>query len=196
MEVFLGFDPGGKGTFGWCVAYVDGDGFLTRLASGLEDYALLAVSSALAAVPEGGVVAGAGIDAPLYWSRSGSRSSDVTVRAAIKRAGAKHAAGKVQDVNSLRGACLIQGMLAALELRERYPDLLITEAHPKALLWLYPPAKLVEGRSEHERDALLAALAASVAVKPKDGWQDLLETERSPYSPVSQPLHYFMPGVP
>ena len=138
-------------------------------------------------------MAAVGIDAPLYWSREGSRRSDLAVRDAIRKAGAPHAAGTVQDVNSLRGACLVQGMLAALKLREIYPDLLITEAHPKALLWLYPTSKHVMGRSEHERDALLAALAAAAAVRSEAGWRDLLLEEPDAYSPISSPLHYFMP---
>lgn len=108
-------------------------------------------------------------------------------------AGAPYAAGVVQDVNSLRGACLVQGVMAALKLRELYPALPITEAHPKALRWLLPAVAEFSATSEHERDALLAAIAAWATAHKRSDWHDLLLTEGSSYSPISQPLHYFVP---
>lgn len=196
MSILLGFDPGGSGNFGWCVA-IDSQQFPTSaVASGLSNDGSSAVQDALSAVPSGEKVAAVGIDAPLYWPISGSRDADLSVRAAIKTAGAPHAAGTVQDVNSLRGACLIQGMLAAIALRERFPSIPITEAHPKALRWLLPEVARLCGSSEHERDALLSAVAAWGTVHQPEGWQDLILAEAAFYSPVAAPLHYFMPGVP
>jgi hypothetical protein len=40
----------------------------------------------------------------------------------------------VQSANSLQGVVLVQGIMFAARLRERYQGVLITEAHPKALL--------------------------------------------------------------
>jgi len=196
MEYLLGLDPGGNGNFGWCVVLDASDLPRSAVASGLSNNADLAVSAALSVIPADGHIRAVGIDAPLFWSRSGSRNADLTVRAAIREAGAPHATGTVQDVNSLRGACLVQGMLAGLKLRELYPKLPITEAHPKALRWLLPEVADITASSEHERDALLSAIAAWATARKPSGWLDLFLVECNSYTPLAQPLHYFMPGVP
>lgn len=197
MNVLLGFDPGGSECFGWCVASDARRLPLAVVESGVSSHARSAVASALASVPAGAKVLAAGIDAPLLWSRSGPRRVDQIVRTAIRVAGAPHAAGTVQEVNSLRGACLIQGMLAALELRDRLPNLPINESHPKALRWLYPKIWNLTAPTEHERDALLSAVAAWATVHHRAlGWSDLYLQETEAYSPVSQPRHYFMPIAP
>jgi len=81
--------------------------------------------------------------------------------------------GTVQSANSLQEAVLVQVIMLAMLMRERYPGIPITEAHPKALLqfldlhesdWdeVRQHFKPLEGSappSEHERDALLAAVA-------------------------------------
>jgi nucleotide-binding universal stress UspA family protein len=194
MKILLGLDPGGSGNFGWCIAADSETMPVEPIASGLADNSHMAIANALAAIPDDGVLVAAGIDAPLFWSRIGSRNADVQVRRAIRLAGAPHASGTVQDMNSLKGACLAQGLLAAVTLREMYPALPITEAHPKALRWLLPEAALILGRSEHERDALLAAIAAWAISRSVPGWQDLFPAEPHPFTPVSPPLHYYMPG--
>jgi hypothetical protein len=145
MAIFVGLDPGGSGKFGWAIV---GDGSslpLPVLASGVAGEARSAVARAISAVPAGEVVVAAGIDAPLIWARQGSRACDTVVRDAIRLAGAPNAQGTVQSPNSLRGACVVQGVLAGLELRERFPKLPITESHPKALLWLLPEVRGLNG---------------------------------------------------
>lgn len=196
MHFLLGLDPGGIGNFGWCVVTNSTALPAVPFASGLASSATLAISAALATLPPGKVLDAVGIDAPLFWSRSGSRLADKMVRAAIRSAGASNAAGIVQDVNSLRGACLVQGMLAGLVLRERFPEILITEAHPKALRWLLPEVLSITSNSEHERDAMLAAIAAWAAIHQPEGWSDLLIQEPDFYSPITHPLTYIMPNVP
>lgn len=197
-NVLLGLDPGGHENFGWCI--VDDSTCLPTAprASGRANSAPLAIKQALEALgqlPSDGCLAAAGIDAPLFWSPSGSRIVDELVRVAIRKLGAPHAAGTVQNINSLRGACLVQGMLAALQLRERFPSLPITEAHPKALRWLLPEVAMINSESEHERDAFLAALTAWAVLHKPAGWSNLLEQEANPYSPVEQPLFYTMPNI-
>ena len=194
MKILLGLDPGGSGNFGWCIAADSETMPVEPIASGLADNSHMAIGNALSAIPDAGVLVAAGIDAPLFWSRIGSRNADVHVRRAIRLAGAPHASGTVQDMNSLKGACLAQGLLAAVSLREMYPALPITEAHPKALRWLLPESALIQSRSEHERDALLAAIAAWAVSWSVPGWQDLFPLEPHPFTPVSPPLHYYMPG--
>ena len=194
MRVLLGLDPGGSGNFGWCIAADSERMPVEPIASGLADNSQMAVANALAAIPDAGVLVAAGIDAPLFWSRVGSRNADLHVRKAIRLAGAPHASGTVQDMNSLKGACLAQGLLAAVALRELYPALPITESHPKALRWLLPGAALIKGKSEHERDALLSAVAAWAVTRSAPGWQDLFPLEPHPFTPLFPPLHYYMPG--
>jgi hypothetical protein len=211
MEVLLGFDPGGERKFGWAVCIDKNNGLNVRDA-GTADHAKGAIEQALDAIPEGGFVAGAGIDAPMFWVTSGGREADRIVREEIGKRGAKSPGGTVQHFNSLQGACVIQGLLIFKLLRRLFPTLPITEAHPKALLWLmgiarknYEPnmVKLVDieeikvkGRgfsSEDERDAILGAFTAQAMVKKKSGWEDLLKYERDPVLAGKPPIAYWMP---
>jgi len=87
-------------------------------------------------------------------------------------------------------------MLAAMELRERIATLPLSEAHLKALRWLCHQAKAVSERpSEHERDALLSAFCAWAAAHRPPDWSDLYLNENRWFSPLHQPLHYFMPAI-
>lgn len=212
MNYFLGFDPGGGGKFGWCVCHGNNEK-LTLVASGNANHAKGAFAEAVAAVPEGKIPLAAGIDAPLFWVADGGREVDKLVRRAIGRAGSPAPSGTVQHFNSLQGSCVIQGMLIAQLLRAHYPDLPITEAHPKALLWLLdyasrelpaadvsvhafcdvPSNSSVGEPSEHERDAILGALTAKALIGRQSGWTDLLDVEQEPVRAVDGPLSYWMP---
>ena len=193
MGVFIGLDPGGKSAFGWCVTVDSATLHLRTLASGAEDEARAATDQALSCVPPGEPVLGVGIDAPLIWSWGRRRAVDEIVRSAIRNAGAPHPAGTVQSVNSLRGACLVQGLLGAIALRRHYPSIPVVESHPKALLWMMSDAQTVRGNSEHERDAILCTFSAWAAIHKPQRWSDLYEKERQWYSPLEPPIHYLMP---
>jgi hypothetical protein len=212
MKVFLGFDPGGEGRFGWAVA-TDLDDRLNVVATGIADHAKGAMDQSLKALPEGGSVVGAGIDAPRFWVMDGGREADHLVRSAIGILGAISPRGTVQHFNSLRGACVIQGLLILKLLRREYPNLPITEAHPKALLWLLGIARkghdlklikardikgvTIEGdglRPEDERDAILGAFTAHMMIRRKSDWVDLLKYERRErILAVEPPIGYWMP---
>jgi hypothetical protein len=205
-----GFDPGGKESFGWCLSEKLPDQPLRIHAYGCADGAKVAVSNALKKLPTGEKLAGAGVDSPLYWSIPGDRSADVIVRSGIKALDAPNPAGTVQSPNSLRGACLIQGVLAALLLRESHPGLRITESHPKALLWLMhiaTPRRLEptitqtdltnlvncsNALCDHERDAALGAVAAVAMLEQWPGWQNLADDEVDTHLPAG-PVEYWMP---
>ena len=76
--------------------------------------------------------------------------------------------------NSIFGGVLIQGFLFAAELRQRFPNLRVTEAHPKLLLHalgeefeavaqdfrLKVDPQIMREDNDDRRDAILAALAA------------------------------------
>ena len=114
-------------------------------------------------------IAAAAIDAPLWWSsgKSGDRKADGYLRKTYK-----NPSGTVQATNSLRGAALIEGVMLAWRLREHLPELPITEAHPKALLKALISRgvgrdvaerfglRSIEPGADHERDAIIAAVAA------------------------------------
>ena len=209
--VILGFDPGGKNQFGWCVAQGTNSGHLHLCASHVASHADEAVRAALRRAAEFGRVEAAGIDSPLFWVADGDRKADKSVRSAMKRLGAKNVGGTVQQVNSLRGACLSQGVMAAHLLRREVPEIRITESHPKALLWLLNVATIkrpvveicighlgdfIESKSlslsDHERDAALGAVAAWAMINRRSGWRDLCREEEYAFTPVS-PVEYWMP---
>jgi hypothetical protein len=213
MSYIFGFDPGGIGQFGWCVCRAKRAGVMTVIATGTADHAQGAFAGAQSALPSGEIPAVAGIDAPMFWVTHGGRRADTVVRNAIGRAGAHAPSGTVQHFNSLRGACVVQGLLIAKLLRRAYPGLPITEAHPKALLWLLG----IENRggkpsleelgtigveheslpsqelSEHERDAALGAFAAASMHFREQGWIDLLRQEEEPVTAITDPIGYWMP---
>jgi hypothetical protein len=208
--LFVGLDPGGDGQFGWGV--VAGSACpLALVHSGCARDAASVVGALQEAIGSSGVVQGVGIDSPLFWTPTGARRVDRIVREAIKEAGARNAGGTVQHVNSLRGACLTQGVVAAHLLRQAMPGVRITEAHPKALLWLIKVARHgrwvrdvamehltefvtcdVSGLSEHERDAVLGAVAAWAMVMAAPGWRDIAREEEHAFVPVP-PVEYWMP---
>jgi hypothetical protein len=211
MEIYLGFDAGGKGKFGWALCIEDKER-LRIIHTGNADHAqgaLLAVKSCL---PSQAIVTGAGIDAPLFWVANGSRHSDLMVRRAIKNLGSKSPGGTLQQLNSLRGACLVQGPLIAKLLVDEFSSIKITETHPKALLFLLglanaqnPPNRIGVGDlgryiqatsgsySEHERDSLLGAITSIASVKRQDHWRDLTKEEKGLLVPFEYTPEYWMP---
>ncbi len=213
MNIYLGFDPGGKNQFGWCVCTAHGEQ-IHVLFSGITSYTNGAFEKAMCKIPPESSIIGIGIDAPMFWVTKGGREADRLVRNAIAEAGAPAPAGTVQHFNSLRGACVIQGMLIAKLLRKRLPDVPITEAHPKALLWLlgiartnYGPEEIkihdvenvyiqsTKSESDHVRDAILGAVTAQAMIERRSNWRDLLPIERDPILAVKHPVGYWMPGV-
>jgi len=208
MDVYLGFDPGGAGAFGWCV--LAGDQLpLQILKRGVANHATQAVYDALTVVGPANLRS-AGIDAPLFWQPKGDRNADQVVRNRIVQLGSN--GGTVNAVNSMRGACLIQGMMVAMLLRKARSELAITESHPKALLWLLSIATRgnptsavalanlghlvvgeVIGASDHERDAALGAFTAFAMTAGLSGWRNLYPQESHALSPLNPPPGYWLP---
>jgi hypothetical protein len=107
---------------------------------------------------------------------------------------------------------LVQGVLAGMLLRERYPNVPLTEAHPKAYLWISgaaspgKPPRVISaggmpqqftmtgtGHADHVRDAAIACLSAWAMVRKPPGWSDLYTQEEGALSPLAAPLGYWMP---
>ena len=204
----LGFDPGGAGNFGWSVCSAASDHLQRPLETGLADDAWDALNQVKQAIkapnlPGDPSVLAAGIDAPLFWGRRGNRAIDAVLRRALKRSNFPTPGGTVQEVNSLRGSCLVQGVLLAKYLRETWNPP-ITETHPKALQHLLRHsgqpemtelARLTEGLEdrEHERDATLSAIGAWAMYKKLPGWRDIYDQECRPVQPFDTPVAYWMP---
>lgn len=103
---------GGLEAFGWRVVEDTGKLPLCFLEFGIAQGAL----DAFEVVVEHSDARAAGIDSPLFWTTSGRRVGSV-LRDEVKT----HAAGAastVQTVNSLRGACLVQGELCVCQIVE------------------------------------------------------------------------------
>ena len=208
--LILGFDPGGVGNFGWSVCRVDGNDLQRPLETGLANDAEDALQQVKKVVgfsdpPGRPQVLAAGIDAPLFWGKKGNRTIDGIVRCALKRTEFPTPSGTVQQVNSLRGACLVQGVLLVEYLRDWQRGLPITETHPKALLHLLRRSEqpettklelLIKGLEardrEDERDATLSAIGAWAMYKRLPGWRDLYREEPNPLQPFGTPVAYWM----
>lgn len=193
---FVGFDPGGEKAFGWAVLSATGPN-LSLVASGTCTGARTALSAAQAATSIAPVAFGT--DAPLFWVDAGDRKADETVRKMVCAAGGK--SGTVNHVNSLRGACLVQGVLVTRLAAELWPRAAITEAHPKALLAASQVARdfathIIRTLStEHERDAALAAYAAFSFVTQANDWHDLAAKEQNPFFPGGKRVAYWFPKL-
>ena len=206
--IILGFDPGGAGNFGWSVCVTGNGRLVKRLAACVANDAL----SALRAVeeclktnltnPDTRVLA-AGVDAPMFWSRTGSRAVDGLLRDRVRAAGIT---SSVMQINSLQGSVLVQGVLLGKLLLDTW-NLKITESHPKVLNHLLGNSKqceviemmvhVTEGLKEdsggHMRDATLAAISAWAMFHESDGWEDLYLREPQPVNPFGYDIAYWMP---
>lgn len=192
--IVVGLDPGGAKAFGWAIATgtFDAPHFIASgICTGART-ALAEVQRILQAPP-----AGVGIDAPLFWSAAGDRRADNFVRKSVCRAGG--ASGTVAHVNSLQGACLVEGMVAADLAHRHWPTSSITEAHPKALLAVSRHANDIGRRPDlrsegnHIRDAALGALTALAMLEKRAGWLDLSKEEPEPMYPFAIRAEYWFP---
>lgn len=195
--VWIGADPGGQDHFGIAELFADGTTRTDCVSSARE-----------AAEWIEGVPQGAGIDAPMWLSsaKRGDRKADVCLR----RKHGNVSPGKILAINSLYGAVLAQGAMFAVELRRRFPELPITEAHPGLFLRARFPGVDERQRfdelkrhfgiqtaseiSDHERDAVIAALAAREGFSgcwPRDLALNRLPAEQDPATYWLAPMHYW-----
>ena len=171
---YIGFDPGGKKAFGWAVVSASNQN-LSLIAKGTCSDAATAIKAAAAANPSSPVAVA--VDAPLFWIPAGDRKADRIVRKMVCNSGGN--SGTVNHINSMRGACLVQGILVARMAVSKWTSTSLTEAHPKALLGVSTHArefvKTVASSlsNEHERDAALAAFTALNFAAQTQGWHDL-----------------------
>lgn len=194
--LWIGADPGGKGNFGLAILRAD-----SSCRTCLVDYvdeAIDFIRGHMRSMPTG-----VGVDAPLWWCSgvSGLRKADQWIRDEYQLPNRN-----VQAVNSLWGSVLVQGMMFVTRIRELFPDVGVTETHPKALLkalrvddWGDFSRKFLVNvpiRSDHERDAIISAVAAREGFEGR--WLHDLSTTRHPSEQDPSkfwlaPIHYFWP---
>ncbi len=192
--VWIGADPGGKGTFGVAILRPDATFLAACVACAAE--AVEFVSENCTSTPSG-----VGVDAPLWWSAgpSGDRQADQWLRRRYRLSG-----GQVQTSNSLRGAALVQGALFVSLIRTIYPAIPVTESHPKALLravagntWSEFCARFnlrCGNLTDHLRDAIVGAVAAREGFEGRwthDLGVDRGEYEQDPLISWLGPVHYW-----
>ena len=197
QAVWIGADPGGQNRFGIAELFADGTTRTDCVSSARE------AADWIEGTPQG-----AGIDAPMWLSsaKRGDRKADRWLRCKY----GNESPGKILAINSLYGAVLAQGAMLAVELRRRFPELPITEAHPGLLLRARFPSvderlrfdelkrcfriHVDPGISDHERDAVIAALAAKKGFTqkwPRDLAVKRLPEEQNPTTYWLAPMHYW-----
>ena len=206
MNIFLGFDPGGagtgKGNFGWSICR-EVDGKLERVTTGLAKEAWDALNQVKDELTRQGStrVLAAGIDAPLFWTKTGKREVDAFIE---QKSGIKPI-----PINSLYGAAAVQGPLLAKHLSDTWDSLLITESYPKALecqlaytrkhqaeyqmVQCLTAGLNAETGQNHQRDATLGAISAWAAIRQPANWQNLYLLEPGPINPFDISVSYWMP---
>lgn len=188
---WVGVDPGGKSAFGLAILPTSGAPSSTYCVSCADEALELIKSAPL----------GVAVDSPLWWSsgRSSDRKADQWIRRKYPIP-----SGTVQTANSLRGAALVQGVMFVSRLRDKFPGVRVTEVHPKAVAvalngWGSTAMKdlgCVTAASEHERDAILAAIAAREGFEgrwKRDLSLDRHASEQNPESYWLGPVNYFWP---
>lgn len=203
--MWVGVDPGGERSFGVAVIGQNNENVETSVVSSTDE-AIDFIRDTIA--DNIGALQGVGVDAPLWWSsgKAGARTVDTWIRSRYRLL-----SGTVQTANSLRGACLVQGMMFAYRLRQWLPHARVTEAHPKAVAaalggWggnrvkILSPVPLDAG-NEHCRGAVMAAISAREGFMGR--WRDLTQDsqlERAPGemdpktdNPLTGPVSYFWP---
>ena len=197
-KTWIGVDRGGVGNFG--LAILKPDGSCHACSVDYVDGAIDAIRAEVQSIP-----AGVGVDAPLWWcsGSAGLRKANQWIRDKYRLPNRN-----VQAVNSLWGSVLAQGMMFVARLREVFPQVSITETHPKAVLkalgrktWhkyfdALPTDVNLDSKPDHQRDAVISAVAAREGFEGR--WKnDLIEdrypSEQNPAKHWLAPVHYFWP---
>ena len=173
----VGYDPGGNGRHGVATFSVD-RGQATRVYTNTrataEDVLL-----ELTAIDD---LIGIGVDTLTCWStgESGWRAADLWLREKYPEI-----SNSVAASNSLFGSMGINGMAVLVSARQQYPEIHITETHPKVLYWAMSNRKhdygqssqlmdsqvsewmgiSVKTRNDHEWDAAISAYAALAGLR-------------------------------
>lgn len=195
-KIWIGVDPGGVGNFGLTILKADGSCYACSVD--YVDAAIDTIRKHVRSMP-----AGVGVDAPLWWcsGSAGLRKADQWIRDKYRLPNRS-----VQAVNSLWGSVLAQGMMFVVRIREVFPDVGVTETHPKAVLkalgretWFeaLPTDVTLDSQPDHRREAVISAVAAREGFEDrwkKDLIDDRYPSEQNPSNHWLAPVHYFWPA--
>lgn len=215
QRVVLGYDPGGNAKHGVAAIVVDSNFVAT---ANIESDTVATAEDAVSwfgkrLTGPSSALAGVGVDTLTLWSSgpSGLRPADAWLR---HQPGLALAADSVVSPNGLRGAMVLNGMTVLLALRATFPNVPITETHPKVLYlqqagvkwdwgqrarmvpWLEQQVgqKFASAPDEHAWDAAASAWAAACGFGRR--WsRDLHQLPTGPgqrlVSPVGQTFFYW-----
>ena len=181
----VGYDPGGNGKHGLAWATVE-DGHVVSVATHTHTSAEDVVRSILGSERP---LVGLGVDTLTCWSTSagGWRPADRWLRGFYR-----HVRNAIVAPNALFGAMSVNGMAVLMAVRQAFPDIFVTETHPKILYYSQfnepydydgPNASVMDGhlshllgvcvatRDEHQWDAAISVLP--VVRGRRGSWQDL-----------------------
>ena len=133
----LGFDPGGAGHFGWSICETVMANYDHPQKTESAWQTTLGVRWTRCKEPCR--ITHTSLPRELMPRCSGARRGDRTVDVVLRKALREtkfprpKLGGTIQTANSLRGACVVQGLLLAKYLSETSWGLTITESHPRAL---------------------------------------------------------------
>ncbi|MBI4937823.1 MAG: hypothetical protein HY846_06335 [Nitrosomonadales bacterium] len=148
------------------------------VAVGTTEHAISARDAIIEELDGKTFLEGAGIDAPLFWQPSG-REIDRELHAL--------------HLNSLRGGCLVQGLLVGRALKATFPKIRLTEAYPARLTNYLENFQMAWG-NEHERDACLAAIAAWAMIERREDWRNRIPVENNAiWMPIGE-VEYWLPN--
>jgi hypothetical protein len=203
----VGYDPGGNGSHGFAEMRIV-DGAVVSVVSRTLD----TVESALTLLEAAPEPLALGVDTLTCWSTGpgGWRPADRWLRQKYK-----DVEKSVVTPNGLFGSMGLNGMALLIALRLKYPDLPVTETHPKVLHWhlfgqpydFYARQRemnehlgrlvgiSIQSADDHQWDATLSAFAAYKGVTGR--WSDDLhaqecETEERIIKPCGS-TNYFWP---
>lgn len=125
--LILGYDPGGNAGHGLAKLLVEGDE-----VANIETCTLETVEETIAYVEELRYIVAFGVDTLTCWSTGHAawRPADRWLR---ERYPEKWRS--IISPNRLQGAMCLNGMAVLLATRDSMPEAVVTEAHPKVLLW-------------------------------------------------------------
>lgn len=175
MECFVGYDPGGSGNHGFARLTVS-----ANVVRSLETETFDSTEHVLKRIEGLTSLDGIGVDTLTCWStgKSGWRPADRWLRKEYKEH--PDTVKRVISPNFLYGSMVLNGMAIIVEARKRWPDVYVTETHPKVLYraltnnkhdfrserqkmmdylgsWIDVPMEI---SNDHEWDAAISAWAA------------------------------------
>src|SRR5713226_8231318 len=123
----VGYDPGGNGAHGLAELRVE-DGRAVKLST----TTLGTAEEVITCVERLSSVLALGVDTLTCWSTgtSGWRPADLWLRQQYKAV-----QNSIMTPNGLFGSMGLNGMSFLISARHRFPDVPITETHPKVLYW-------------------------------------------------------------